>query len=134
MSAKDDPGFRAWIARTRRRLLTKYEYGRKHVPRSALAVVLERGKRWWWITQAMTQDAGAWRISYGDERGPAGHEVADFQGRPFQSKFDAILDVLTSNPSARITKYIMPGGQHVEVSKVRANPGRPERPPGRRRR
>jgi|ERR1700687_4150825 len=123
---KKDPGYERWYGRILRRQYGRYEYARRKVPPNALAVVLERGKRWWWVTPAMTQDAGAWRYSYGDERGPAGHEVADYQGRAFWSKYIAILDVLTSNPSARITKYILPGGKHVQVATVRPNPGRPD--------
>ena len=122
----EDTGFRRWVDRSRRRILSKYEYARKHVPSAAIAIVLERGQRWWWVTPAMSQDSGAWRYSYGDERGPAGHEVADFQGRAFWSKYNAMLDILVSNPSARITKYILPGGRHVQVATVRPNPGRPD--------
>jgi hypothetical protein len=123
---KDDTGFRRWQNRILRYHYSKFEYAKKHVPPSAIAVILERGKRWWWVTPAMSQDSGAWRISYGDERGPAGHETSDYQGRPFWTKYHAIMDVLTSNKSVRITQYILPGGKHVEVSSVRPNPGRPD--------
>lgn len=104
-----DAGFRRFQDRLRRRQYSRYLYARRHAPPAAVAVVLERGKRWWWVTPAMSQDSGAWRVSYGDERGPAGHETSDFSGRAFWTKYDAIMDVLTSNPSARITTVVMPG-------------------------
>ena len=128
-----DAGFKRFQDRIRKRQFSRYVYARRNVPPSAVAVILERGSRWWWVTPAMAQDSGAWRVSFGDERGPAGHETSDWMGRSFWTKYDAIMDVLTANPSARITAVVMPGGGRIQVSKVRPNPGRPEYKQRRRR-
>lgn len=118
-----DEGFKREQDRLHRYFYSRYEYGRKLVPRNAVAVVIERGTQWWWITPGMNQDAGAWRISFGDERGAAGHEDTDFQNRPYLTKYDAILSVLAGNQGSRITQYILPSGEHVEIPRGRPNLG-----------
>lgn len=131
---KGSDRFERIMARFRKMTMLRYIYARKTVPANALAVVLELGRRWWWITPALAGDAGAWRLSYGDERGPSGHVSTDYQNRPFWTKYDAIMEVFYMQKRARITEYITPTNEHVRVAAARANPGRPSwRGRGRRR-
>lgn len=131
---KKKNGFERLMRRYRQLAMARYIYARKKVPANALAVVLELGERWYWVTPALTGDAGAWRVSYGDTRGPSGHVSTDYQNRPFWTKYDAIMEVFHMQKRARITEYITPRNEHVRVATARANPGRPSwRGRGRRR-
>lgn len=121
-----DPGLDRLIARGKRVATARYTYARRMVPPNAIGVVLEHGKKWYWVTPAMQQDEGAWRLSYGSEIGPHGHADTDWKNRPFWSKYDAIMEALYMNSSARVTEYILPGGAHVQVGRSHANPGRPK--------
>ena len=118
--------FGPWaMAKQTDRTYRQYAYARETVPPSAKAVVLyypetsRMGKRWYWITPAFAYEPGAWRVSYIDERGPMGHEVADWHGRPFMTKYDAIMDVLGSVPRARIVEYIDASGRHIRIGSPR---------------
>lgn len=121
-----DPAWERLLRRGHRVATARYTYARKTVPPNAIGVVLEHGKKWYWVTPAMQQDDGAWRLSYGSEIGAHGHTTTDWKNRPFWSKYDAIMEALYMNSSARVTEYILPGGEHVRVGRARENPGRPK--------
>lgn len=103
-----------------RRRYAQYLYARATVPPQAIGVVLRHGMRWWFVTPGFPYEAGAWRVSYGDDRGPISHHSEDVFGRPFQTKYDAILDVLIHNAKARVTEYVMPSGEHVFLKRPQA--------------
>lgn len=113
--------FERHLARFERIKVARYLYGRATVPPQAVGVVLRLGDRWWYVTPGFPQDRSAWRVSQGDQHGPSGHETSDWAGRPYESKYIAIADVLGSQPRARITDYVLPSGKHVELG-VRRNP------------
>lgn len=108
--------FRRHVERQERTLVARYFYGKDAVPPQAVGVVLQLGHRWWYITPGFRRDRSAWRVSHGDDRGPAGHETSDWRGRRYKTKYDAILDVLMDYPRARITDYILPSGEHVVIA------------------
>jgi hypothetical protein len=123
---RKDPGLERLIQRGHRVATARYTYARRSVPPNAIGVVLEFGKKWYWVTPAMQQDDGAWRLSYGSEIGAHGHATTDWKNRPFLSKYDAIMEALYMDSRVRVTEYILPGGQHVQVGRVRPNRGRPQ--------
>ena len=112
--------FQRFLERQRRRLYTRYVYARERVPSQAIAVVLyDRAARHWFaVTQAFPYDAGSWRVAYFDDRGPWSHSTSDFHGRPYWTKYEAILDVLKSYARARIVLYILPEGHRVAVGQA----------------
>lgn len=103
-------------ARRDRIYVARWAYVRGTVPSQAVGVVLRLGKRWWYVTPGFPRDKSAWRVSHGDELGPAGHETSDVQGRRYQTKYEAALDVVNETGGrARISDYVLPSGQHVEL-------------------
>lgn len=111
--------FQRHLERQRKRRYTRYVYGRGLVPKQALGVVLydAAARHWFVVTPGFPYDAGAWRVAYFDDRGPWTHSTSDFTGRPYWTKYDALLDVLTSYRRARIVLYILPSGQRVQVGR-----------------
>lgn len=112
--------FQRFVARQRARRYIRYVYARETVPPQALGVVVRHGPRWWFVTPAFPHENSEWRVSYGDEQGAAGHYIDTAQGKPFNSKYDALVDVLMSNKAARITEYVLPSGEHAYVGRQRA--------------
>lgn len=123
--------FQEHLARQRKRWYVRYVYARQTVPPQATGIVLRQGDQWWFVTPAFPYENAAWRVSYGDEHGPAGHHTDTGYGpyRPFWTKYDAILDVLIGHKRARITEYALPSGEHVLVGRrgAQANIGRIDR-------
>lgn len=111
--------FQRLLERGRRLRYARYLYARRFVPGQALGIVLYDAlkRHWFAVTPALRQDPGLWRVAYFDDQGPWGHEVAMTDGRPYMSKWDVILDVLTNFRRARIVLYILPSGQRVEVGR-----------------
>jgi hypothetical protein len=119
--------FEKHLSKMQRRAVARYLYGRAAVPSNAVGIEItgrvwgtidkKYFPRWWFITPGLPQDAPAkWRVSFGDERGPIGHETSDVQGRSFESKYDAIYYVMQSfqNNHPRITGYVLPGRGKID--------------------
>jgi hypothetical protein len=121
MTDKQDR-FRRHMEKFQRKLMARYLYARATVPTQARGVSLKLGNRWWLVTPGFPQDRSPWRVSYGDERGPIGHETATAQGRKYETKYEAIMDIMLPYRRARITGYVMPGGDHIQIPGVRNNP------------
>jgi len=129
--------FEKHLSKVQRRALARYLYGRAAVPANAVGVEItgrvwgtvdeKYFPRWWFITPGLPQDAPAkWRVSFGDERGPIGHETSDVQGRVFESKYDAIYYVMQSFQSShpRITGFVLPEKGTVAFRGFTNNPRR----------
>lgn len=127
--------FEKHLSKMQRRAIARYLYGRAAVPENAVGIEI-RGQvwseldgkyypRWWFITPGLPQDAPAkWRVSFGDERGPIGHETSDVRGRLFESKYDAIFYALYTfqHRHTRITGYVLPGKGVVAFRGFKNNP------------
>jgi hypothetical protein len=118
--------FERFHERMTRRAMARYLYGRAAVPPNAIGVEIKAGARWWLVTPGLPQDKAAWRVSHGDEHGPSGHDSFDVQGRPFESKYHAIYDVLSQNAwlHPRITGFVLPEKGTVAFRGFTNNPRR----------
>ncbi len=72
------------------------------------------------VSPGFPYDKSNWRVARIDQWGPSGHETSDSAGRPYDTIYDAIIDILFTHPKAVIAEYVDSRGQRHTLVPTKA--------------